>query len=199
MRVTVSVTQFENLQLNLDTESLYTKATQEILDQFGKTYTWEVKMTLMGLRHIEMCKRIVEIYELPLTPEEYSKLQREKNSKIMLNAQLMPGNSSKMTAELMLFFCVFVSFPFFLFSQYFIVSWTTDTEAVYEEVIRQIAQAYNKSYPLETRLKLLGTTEPRTAEIVVTDLALPISTHEFLEQFHKLCRAKLSECPLKKG
>ncbi|TMW40118.1 hypothetical protein DOY81_014802 [Sarcophaga bullata] len=150
--------------LLLDTESLYTKATQDILDQFGKKYTWEVKITLMGLRHIEMCKRIVEIYELPLTPEEYSKLQREKNSKIMLNAQLMP-----------------------------------DTEAVYEEVIRQIAQAYNKSYPLETRLKLLGTTEPRTAEIVVTDLALPISTHEFLEQFHKLCRAKLSDCPLKKG
>ena len=59
--------------------------------QFGKTYTWKVKIMLMGLRHIEMCKQIVEIYELPLTPEEFSKLQREKSSKIMLNAQLMPG------------------------------------------------------------------------------------------------------------
>ncbi|XP_065357458.1 probable pseudouridine-5'-phosphatase isoform X1 [Calliphora vicina] len=77
--------------LLLDTETLYTKATQQILDKYGKTYTWEVKMTFMGLRHMEMCQRIVEIYELPLTAEEYSKLQREVNSKIMKNAPLLPG------------------------------------------------------------------------------------------------------------
>ncbi|XP_037809414.1 probable pseudouridine-5'-phosphatase isoform X1 [Lucilia sericata] len=77
--------------LLLDTEALYTKATQQILDKYGKTYTWEVKITLMGLRHMEMCQRIVEIYNLPLTPEEYSKLQREVNSQIMKNAELLPG------------------------------------------------------------------------------------------------------------
>ncbi|KAM7353155.1 pseudouridine 5'-phosphatase-like Gs1l isoform 2-T2 [Cochliomyia hominivorax] len=150
--------------LLLDTEALYTKATQQILDNYGKTYTWEVKMILMGMKHMEMCKRIVEIYDLPLTPEEYSKLQKEVNSKIMKNAQLLP-----------------------------------DTEPVYEEVIRQIAQSYNKTYPIEIRLKILGTTEPRTAEIAVTDIGLPISPQEFLEKFHELCRTLLTNCPLKPG
>ncbi|XP_011291370.1 probable pseudouridine-5'-phosphatase isoform X2 [Musca domestica] len=74
-----------------------------------------------------------------------------------------------------------------------------DTESVYEEVIRQIAQEYDKPYPIETRLKLLGTTEPRTAEIVVNDLGLPITTEEFLQKFHKLCRERLADCPLHKG
>lgn len=70
---------------------------------------------------------------------------------------------------------------------------------MYEEVIRQIAQEYDKPYPIETRLKLLGTTEPRTAEIVVNDLGLPIKTEEFLQKFHKLCRERLADCPLHKG
>ncbi|KAM7353154.1 pseudouridine 5'-phosphatase-like Gs1l isoform 1-T1 [Cochliomyia hominivorax] len=74
-----------------------------------------------------------------------------------------------------------------------------DTEPVYEEVIRQIAQSYNKTYPIEIRLKILGTTEPRTAEIAVTDIGLPISPQEFLEKFHELCRTLLTNCPLKPG
>ncbi|XP_073825690.1 pseudouridine 5'-phosphatase-like Gs1l isoform X2 [Musca autumnalis] len=74
-----------------------------------------------------------------------------------------------------------------------------DTESVYEEVIRQIAQEYDKPYPIETRLKLLGTTEPRTAEIVVNDLGLPITKDEFLQKFHVLCSERLADCPLKQG
>lgn len=83
---------------------MYTKATQQILDKYGETYTWEVKMSLMGLSHMEMCERIVEIYDLPITPEEYSKLQREINSKIMSSAQLLPGNFTKIIQQLIAFF-----------------------------------------------------------------------------------------------
>lgn len=93
-------------------------------------------------------------------------------------------------------------FPIFLSIFLFVYIHTldgTDTEAVYEEVIRQIAQTYDKPYPHEVRLKLLGTTEQRTAEIVVTDLSLPISSEEFLQKFNKLCRERLSDCPMKKG
>ncbi|XP_075152260.1 pseudouridine 5'-phosphatase-like Gs1l isoform X2 [Haematobia irritans] len=74
-----------------------------------------------------------------------------------------------------------------------------DTEPVYEEVIRQIATSHNKPYPLEVRLKLMGTTENRTAEIVVNDLNLPITTDEFLQNFHELCRQRLSNCAIKQG
>lgn len=47
----------------------------------------------MGMVHMDMCRKIVEVYNLPITPEEYSKLQKEINSEIMVNSQLMPGNN----------------------------------------------------------------------------------------------------------
>uniref|UniRef100_A0A034WRH8 Putative pseudouridine-5'-monophosphatase n=1 Tax=Bactrocera dorsalis TaxID=27457 RepID=A0A034WRH8_BACDO len=50
-----------------------------------------------------------------------------------------------------------------------------DTEVVYEEIVRQIAGSFNKSYPRDVRLKLLGTTEQKSAEIAVNELELPIT------------------------
>lgn len=94
---------------------------------------------------------------------------------------------------------MFVSFFPSFFCLYCFLPRFTDTEPVYEEVIRQIAQSYNKPYPIEVRLKLLGTTEPRTAEIAVTDLGLPLTPQEFLEKFHALCQKGLSQCPMKPG
>ncbi|XP_063696108.1 probable pseudouridine-5'-phosphatase [Culicoides brevitarsis] len=79
--------------LILDTETLYSKATQNILDETGvkRTYTWDVKQTLMGLQREEVSKRIVEIYDIPLTWEEYMHRQQEQIEILMQNAQLMPG------------------------------------------------------------------------------------------------------------
>lgn len=161
-------------------------------------------MSLMGVRHIEMCERLVKIYDLPVTPEEYSKMQKEVNSEIMKHAHLLPGNFLNITTELISFVFLFLFslclfFPFLWFVYFVSKSGLSDTEPVYEEVIRQIAQTYNKTYPIEVRLKLLGTTEPRTAEIAVTDLGLPITPQEFLEKFHVLCRKLLANCPMKPG
>lgn len=75
----------------LDTEILYTKATQNILDKYEKTFTWDVKTQMMGLHGSEMAKRIVDIYELPLTPEEYYRQAMEQYKIIMPECQLMPG------------------------------------------------------------------------------------------------------------
>lgn len=76
-----------------DTERLYTDATQRILNKFGdQVYTFDVKLSLMGMVHMDMCRKIVDVYKLPITPEEYSKLQKQINSEIMTNAQFMPGN-----------------------------------------------------------------------------------------------------------
>ena len=38
--------------LLLDTERLYTVATQKVLDPFGKTFTYEIKSKLMGLKQV---------------------------------------------------------------------------------------------------------------------------------------------------
>jgi len=77
--------------LLLDTEKIYTQATQTILDRYGKTYTWEFKVTVMGLQTQEVSERIVEHYDLPMTWQEYAKLQRDLNEKLMVDAELMPG------------------------------------------------------------------------------------------------------------
>lgn len=46
-------------------------ATQEVVGQYGKTYTWEIKSKLMGLMGREAAAAIVQALELPIQPEEY--------------------------------------------------------------------------------------------------------------------------------
>lgn len=78
----------------LDTENIYTKITQNILDKYGngQVYTYDVKTTLMGLQSLQVAERITSIYNLPLTPQEYTKLTRnEVHSNLMKNAELLPG------------------------------------------------------------------------------------------------------------
>lgn len=70
---------------------MYTEATQQIIGEYGKTFTWDVKVQLMGLQGSESAKRIVEIYDLPITWEEYSERATKLYEVIMPRAALMPG------------------------------------------------------------------------------------------------------------
>jgi pseudouridine-5'-monophosphatase len=54
----------------LDTEGLYTLATQRVLDRYGKTYDWSLKVQTMGRDARIAARLIVERLGLPLTPEE---------------------------------------------------------------------------------------------------------------------------------
>lgn len=74
-----------------------------------------------------------------------------------------------------------------------------DTEPAYEEIVRQIARAFGKPYPFEVRMKIMGTTDQRSAQIAVNDLHLPISVGEYLERYYKLCGELLGNAPLLKG
>lgn len=74
-----------------DTEILYTLATQNILDPYGKHYSWDVKVTLMGLQREEVSKKIVELYELPMTWEEYGVLVDEQIELLMRDCKLCAG------------------------------------------------------------------------------------------------------------
>ncbi|XP_014088525.1 probable pseudouridine-5'-phosphatase [Bactrocera oleae] len=74
-----------------------------------------------------------------------------------------------------------------------------DTEVVYEEIVRQIAGSFNKSYPRDVRIKLLGTTEQKSAEIAVNELELPITVEEYLKIFSNKCKEMLGNSPLMQG
>ncbi|XP_032592609.1 probable pseudouridine-5'-phosphatase isoform X1 [Drosophila grimshawi] len=77
--------------LLLDTETLYTKAAQTVLDPYGKTYTFEVKQQLMGFQTRAVAEFMIKTYDLPMAWEEYARQQTENARLLMENAELMPG------------------------------------------------------------------------------------------------------------
>ncbi|XP_055375306.1 probable pseudouridine-5'-phosphatase [Condylostylus longicornis] len=74
-----------------------------------------------------------------------------------------------------------------------------DSETIYEQIVADIGKKYGKSYPDHTRMRLLGTTEKRSAEIVIEDLQLPISVEEYLQQYKQLSNERLNSIKLMKG
>ncbi|ALC38555.1 Gs1l [Drosophila busckii] len=77
--------------LLLDTETLYTVAAQQVLDPYGKTFTFDVKEQIMGLQTQQVAEFMLKEYELPMTWEEYAQQQAENARKLMKDAKLMPG------------------------------------------------------------------------------------------------------------
>ncbi|KZS15742.1 Pseudouridine-5'-phosphatase [Daphnia magna] len=77
--------------LLLDTEDLYTIATQEIVSQYGKDYTWEIKTTVMGFIGRDVAVALVEKMQLPMTPDEYLLATSEVLCKLFPTCKLLPG------------------------------------------------------------------------------------------------------------
>lgn len=55
----------------LDTETLYTEATQQIVARFGKTFDWRIKADLIGRPAMESARHLVDALQLPMRPEDY--------------------------------------------------------------------------------------------------------------------------------
>jgi pseudouridine-5'-monophosphatase len=55
----------------LDTEPFYTRVTQEIVTQYGKTFDWSIKSNMIGRPSLESAQYLVGALELPITPQEY--------------------------------------------------------------------------------------------------------------------------------
>ncbi|XP_019767331.1 probable pseudouridine-5'-phosphatase isoform X2 [Dendroctonus ponderosae] len=77
--------------LILDTEPLYTKAIQNVVSKYGKNFTWDVKLNMMGLHRIEGSKYIVDKLDLPITWEEYDADVQEQYKVVVTNPELLPG------------------------------------------------------------------------------------------------------------
>ena len=60
----------------LDTEPLYTRATQEIVGEYGKVFDWSVKADMIGRSAIDGARHMISALEVPIDPEEY--LRRRK-------------------------------------------------------------------------------------------------------------------------
>lgn len=78
--------------LLLNTEDIYTLTMNEILAEYGKgTLTWDVKIRLQGLPGPKAGEMVIDHYKLPLTVEEYEKLNIEIQSKKWSECDFLPG------------------------------------------------------------------------------------------------------------
>lgn len=75
----------------LDTEDLYTQATQAIVGRYGKTYDWSLKQHLLGRDARIGAANLMERLQIPLTGEEYLALQRPLLEDLFARAPAMPG------------------------------------------------------------------------------------------------------------
>jgi pseudouridine 5'-phosphatase len=60
----------------LDSEPIYTKATQQVIDPFGKVFDWSIKGDMIGRSSLEGARHLIRSLGLPLSPEEYLRQRR---------------------------------------------------------------------------------------------------------------------------
>jgi pseudouridine-5'-monophosphatase len=75
----------------LDTERLYTQATQQIVGRYGKVYDWSIKGNMIGRLAIDSARYLVDVLDLPITAEDYLAEREVLFQTLMPTAEPMPG------------------------------------------------------------------------------------------------------------
>ena len=75
----------------LDTEPLYSIATQSVMDSFGKTFTMDFKRTIVGREATISAQMTIDNYALPLTPAEFLRRRQLVLSKLFPKAESISG------------------------------------------------------------------------------------------------------------
>jgi len=75
----------------LDTEKLYTEATQRVVGKYGKVFEWSLKSSMMGRNELEAAELLIRTLELPITAEEYLRAQLPIAESLFVSASELPG------------------------------------------------------------------------------------------------------------
>ncbi|MCA9597586.1 MAG: HAD-IA family hydrolase [Myxococcales bacterium] len=78
----------------LDTEPLYTEATQAIVGELGKTFDWSVKGDMIGRSALDGARYLAEKLALPISPEEYLRRRKPILDALFTTAREMAGARS---------------------------------------------------------------------------------------------------------
>ncbi|XP_063223519.1 pseudouridine-5'-phosphatase [Bacillus rossius redtenbacheri] len=77
--------------LLLDTERLYEKIHTELASKYGKTYTFETKIKILGTPELDSNNIIINDLGLPITAEEMAEYMREREQVLFPTVNTMPG------------------------------------------------------------------------------------------------------------
>jgi pseudouridine-5'-monophosphatase len=75
----------------LDTERIYTDASNMVAARYGKTHDWSIKGNMIGRPALDSAKYFVEALELPMSPEEYLAARDVYLDAHIASAGAMPG------------------------------------------------------------------------------------------------------------
>lgn len=74
-----------------ESESIYDKIINDIAHQYGKEYTKEVKLKVLGTLEQDTAKIVIRELELPISLEDFFVVYREKIQKELQNPIVLPG------------------------------------------------------------------------------------------------------------
>lgn len=76
----------------LETESVYSKVTLEILQRYGiMEFPWAVKAKMMGTKSIDAARILIADTNLPMSPEEYVTERDRLHSQLFPHCEILPG------------------------------------------------------------------------------------------------------------
>jgi len=80
--------------LLIDSEDYYTIGTNNVANRFGKEFTWETKVKVMGTTATHSASLVIEELGLPLSVDEWLDLLTEEYSRLFPLCNLLPGVES---------------------------------------------------------------------------------------------------------
>jgi pseudouridine-5'-monophosphatase len=75
----------------LDTERLYTQATQSIVGRFGRQFTWAIKRDAMGRDALVSARIVLERLSVPMAPEAFLAERNALLESMFVTCQAMEG------------------------------------------------------------------------------------------------------------
>jgi pseudouridine 5'-phosphatase len=88
---TITAVVFDMDGLLLDTEGIYTEATQRIAGRYGKVFDWAVKRDTIGLGAMASARQVVDAMALPMTAAEFLQERDALLRSRFPAARAMPG------------------------------------------------------------------------------------------------------------
>ncbi|PIK54814.1 hypothetical protein BSL78_08336 [Apostichopus japonicus] len=77
--------------LLLDTEKIYEQVYRGLIEKYGKTYPFELKVNCMGRKASEAAKVIIDHLSLPISIEEWLEVSQKAVLEKFADAKLLPG------------------------------------------------------------------------------------------------------------